>query len=290
MTSDVSLSPPDHPIRPKLTPPDGATDCHAHVFGPFDRFPLAATRPYTPAELPGERYLRMLDDIGFARGVLVQPVAHGTDCRALLHALDLDRSRLRGIALITPEISDAELTAMHASGVRGARFSLPPPGMAAGSIHFDALVRLAPRLIRLGWHAQLWAPCAALVEALPGLTHLGLPLVVDHMGMVDVDRGTAERSFQILLRLLSEGRIWIKLTAYRLSRSYPDYPNVAAFHHALLAANPQQLLWGSDWPHVHMTADMPDTGHLLDLFDTWTANPALRQRILVDNPGALYGF
>lgn len=162
MSSDACLPPLERVSRPKLAPPQGATDCHAHVFGPFDRFALAHNRPYTPAELPAQRYLGMLDEIGFSRGVLVQPAAHGTDCRGLLNALDLDPTRLRGIALIQPDVTDHELALMHARGVRGARFGRPPPGMTTGSIGFEMLVQLAPRLARLGWHAQIWAPCDEL--------------------------------------------------------------------------------------------------------------------------------
>jgi 2-pyrone-4,6-dicarboxylate lactonase len=290
MSSDACLPPLERVSRPKLTLPQGATDCHAHVFGPFDRFPLARERPYTPHELPGRRYLGMLDDIGFSRGVLVQPAAHGTDCRALLNALDLGPARLRGVALIRPDITDDELAIMHSHGVRGARFSRPPAGMTTGSIGFDALVQLAPRLAHLGWHAQIWAPCDELVPAISELLGLGVPLVIDHMGMFDASRGVTDTSLQSLLHLLGDGRIWLKLIAYRLSKRYPDYEEVAPFHKAFLEANPERLLWGTDWPHVHMSADMPDTGHLVDLFDEWTVDAALRHRILVENPAALYGL
>lgn len=288
--SDGFLVPPEHPRRPRHAPPPGATDCHAHVFGPFDRFPLAAERHYTPPELQGEHYLGILDRLGFSRGVLVQPSAHGTDCRALLHSLDLDSVRLRGIAVIAPDITEEELAAMHRRGVRGARFSRPPGDLTKGSMSFDALERLAPRLAGFGWHAQIWTFCDYLVSEAPRLTSLGLPLVVDHMGMFDASRGVSDPGFQALLRLLGEGRIWLKLTAYRLSKRFPDYEDLAPFHRALLAANSERLIWGSDWPHIHTTADMPDAGHLVDLFDRWTADEALRQRILVDNPATLYGF
>lgn len=293
MTDDF-LSPPERPISPRHALPAGATDCHAHVFGPYDRFPLIAERLYSPPELTGERYLRMLDAVGFARGVLVQPTAHGTDCRGMLNALGVGAGRLRGIAVVPPDITDEQLAEMHSRGVRGLRF-IRPPGTLVGAakqswVDLGALESMAPRLARLGWHAQIFASCEQIVSLAPQLISFGVPLVVDHMGMADVSRGVAAAEFQSLLRLLERGEIWIKLMAYRLSRQYPNYQDLAPFHQALLAANPERLVWGSDWPHVHMKAEMPEVGDLIDVFCAWTEDPALRRRILVDNPAALYDF
>ena len=128
------------------------------------------------------------------------------------------------------------------------------------------------------------------VAMAPYLLSFGLRIVVDHMGLPDPRRGVNDSNFQALLRLLADGKIWIKLTPYRTSQRYPDYEDMAPFHRAFLDANPERLVWGSDWPHVHMKANMPDAGHLVDLCDRWTGAAALRQRIFVDNPAELYGF
>lgn len=287
--SDRFLQPPEHPRRPEKTPPLGATDCHAHVFGPFERFPLRPDRHYTPAELTVERYLRMLDDIGFSRGVLVQGSAHGADNGALLHALSVAPERLRGVASITPKVEDRDLERMHDAGVRGARFIQIPGGSAKGAIGFEALKPLAPRLARLGWHAQLQAPVAELAALLPGLLGMGLTLVIDHLGLPVAGRGVNDPSFQQLLGWLRSGALWLKLTMYRSSDRYPDYSDMTPFLQACLEANPARLLWGSDWPHVQMTANLPDAGHLLDLFDQ-AATTDMRRQILVANPQALYQF
>jgi 2-pyrone-4,6-dicarboxylate lactonase len=287
---DGFLLPPEHPRKPKRPPPAGATDCHAHVFGPFERFPLSQERHYTPAEFPGERYLAMLDDIGFTRGVLVQGGAHGLDCGALLYSLSLAPERLRGIALVNPEVTYAQLSLMRKIGVRGARFSRLPDGLTHGAVPIDALKALSPRLLEWGWHAQLQAAGDYLVAILPNLLKLGIPLVLDHMAMINVKRGVDDPTFQSLLRWLGEGKIWVKLSAYRVSHEYPNYNDAAPFHARLMAANPERLLWGSDWPHVHLRADMPDAGHLIDVFDEWTGDEKLRHRILVENPATLYGF
>lgn len=289
MSTDF-LPPPERSSRPKYGLPPGATDCHAHIFGPFDRFPLVDVRSYTPPELPVERYLRMLDEIGFFHGVLVQPTSHGTDCRALVNALEESGGRLRGVAVITADIGDRELHQMNDAGIRAARFIRPPSSEYKNWVGFDALEQLAPRMIELGWHAKVWAKCADLVDSLPSLLKLGIPLVVDHMSYFDVSRGVDDVSFQAVLKWLAAGRIWLKLGSFRLSKRYPDYEDVVPFHKALLTANPERLLWGSDWPHVHMTADMPDVGHLVNLLAEWSGDARLLQKILVENPATMYGF
>jgi predicted TIM-barrel fold metal-dependent hydrolase len=287
---DGFLAPPDRQRPPKHRLPAGATDCHAHVFGPFDRYKLAAERHYSPAELPGERYLRMLDEVGLARGVLVQGGAHGTDCGAMLAALDLAPERLRGVVAVTPDVCDEMLADMNRRGVRGARFSLPPGGLGKGAVGFEALAPLAPRLAALGWHAQVQAPAATLMEALPDLLGHGLPIVIDHMALIDPDAGVGGSCMEALLEALESGRVWVKLTPYRLSTQAPGYEDVAPIHKAMVAACPERMLWGSDWPHVHMKADMPIVGALLNVFDVWVDDADLQQRILVDNPARLYGF
>jgi predicted TIM-barrel fold metal-dependent hydrolase len=266
-------------------------DCHAHVFGPFREFPLAHDRPYTPAELPGERHRAMLDQVGMTRGVLVQAVAHGTDCGALLNALARDPERLRGVALLTPDVTDAQLQKMHQRGVRAARFfSRPVPG-PGDAVSLKILESLAPRLAQLGWHAEISARCDEIETIVARLQPLGLHVVIDHMGHFEVGDGVAHHNFQTLLRLIATSQnLWLKLIPYRLSRDYPDYEDIEPFHRALLAANPERLVWGSDWPHVHMTRNMPDDGHLLDLFEHWTPDERLRRQILVHNPERLYGF
>jgi predicted TIM-barrel fold metal-dependent hydrolase len=130
-----------------------------------------------------------------------------------------------------------------------------------------------------------------LPDIIPTLRALGLPVVIDHMGRTDAGAGTVTPGFQSLLRLVGEGGCWVKLSgAHRLSRKAPDYPDARSFHEALVRANPERLVWGGDWPHPRMEGEMPDVGHLLDLFQAWTPDEATRARILVTNPARLYGF
>lgn len=282
------LDPPVPVSRPKKTPPPGATDCHAHVLGPFDRFPVSVDHSYSTAEQTAERYLAMLNELGFERGVIVTPTAYGTDNAITTDALRKGKGALRGVAVIAPSITDPELADLHAAGYRGARFAEFPS--FTGNRDFNDLKILAPRMAELGWHAQMWAPAGMLVDALEALKDVKLPLVIDHMGFFAFGGSVHHDGYEYLKRRLAAGDLWIKLVAYRLSGRYPTYDDIAPYHRELVALNPDQLVWGSDWPHVRMTEGMPDVGHLVDVFDDWVEDDALRRRILVDNPKRLYGF
>lgn len=276
--------------KPRRAPPPGAWDCHTHVFGPYGRFPLAAERSYTPPEAPLEAYLAMLDRVGLAHGVLVQPTAYGFDHAALLHALDRAGGRLRGTAVATAAITDKELEAMHRSGVRALRFIEAGEGVPnfAGAVGFAALPAIAPRIRALGWHLQVWAPCETIAAAGASLLSHGMPLVIDHMARVDVAQGIGQAPFRDVLAWVAEGRAWMKMTPQRNAKRFPGYEDVRPFHDALARANPDRLLWGSDWPYLRMGDATPDAGHLLDLLDDWCGDDTLRRKILSDNPGRLY--
>jgi predicted TIM-barrel fold metal-dependent hydrolase len=286
--------PPRAVSRPRLPLPPGACDTHAHVFGPGDRFPYARDRSYTPPDAPLEKYLGMLDAIGFARGVLVQGSAHGRDNSAMLDALGRRPDRLRGVAVADAGISAAVLREWNALGVRGLRFN---HFFRDGQLHYrggvplSAAETLAPVMKELGWHLQLWIDVKDLPPTIPVLKSLRLPVVIDHMGRTDARAGTGTEGFQSLLRAVGEGWCWAKLSgAHRISQTAPDYPDARPFHEALVKANPQALVWGGDWPHPRVEGEMPDAGHLLELFQMWTPDPATQARILVTNPAKLYGF
>ena len=279
---------------PRCAPPRQACDTHAHVFGPAARFPYAADRSYTPPDAPLAKYLGMLDTVGFARGVLVQGSAHGGDNAAMLDALAREPKRLRGVAVAGARTQPAELRRWHEFGVRGLRFNHFFRGGALhyrGGIPLDAAKVLAPVMAELGWHLQLWIDVKDLPDTIPILKALGLPVVIDHMGRTDASAGTQTTGFQSLLRLVADGGCWVKLSgAHRLSTRAPDYPDARPFHEALVRANPERLIWGSDWPHPRMEGAMPEAGELFDLFCTWTPDEAIRRQILVTNPAHLYGF
>jgi 2-pyrone-4,6-dicarboxylate lactonase len=286
--------PPREPTRPKTPPPAGACDTHAHVFGPAAQFPYADDRSYTPPDAPIEKYLAMLDTVGFARGVLVQGSAHGRDNAAMLDALARHPDRLRGVAVADADTAPAQLRRWNAAGVRGLRFN---HFFRDGALHYrggvplEAAKALAPVMADLGWHLQLWIDVKDLPDTIPVLKAIGRPVVIDHMGRTDARAGTATPGFQSLLRLVGDGGCWVKVSgAHRLSQSAPDYPDARPFHEALVRANPERLVWGSDWPHPRIEGEMPDAGRLFELFGQWTPDEMTRRRILVDNPARLYDF
>jgi predicted TIM-barrel fold metal-dependent hydrolase len=294
MPAAPACLPPREVTRPKVPPPANACDTHAHVFGLADRFPYARDRSYTPPDAPLEKYLGMLDRIGFARGVLVQGSAHGHDNSAMLDALMRQPRRLRGVAVADADTPPAILRECDAVGVRGLRFN---HFFRGGQLHYSggaplsAADTLAPIMAELGWHLQLWIDVKDLPDTIPVLKSFGLPVVIDHMGRTDARAGTGTLGFQSLLRAVGEGWCWAKLSgAHRLSQLAPDYPDARPFHEALAKANPERLVWGGDWPHPRVEGEMPDAGHLFELFQIWTPDQAARQRILVTNPAELYRF
>jgi len=281
---------------PRFVAPPGACDCHAHVFGPYASFPLAEDRSYTPPENDAERFIAHLDRLGLTRGVLVTASAQGDDNGNVLAALRAYPDRLRAVAVVRAEISDAELDALTAAGVRGARFNLyKHEGKAVyrngvGLADFEAL---APRLKERGWHAQIWVHAPDLPELSSALLKPGIDLVVDHMGRMNAARGVEDAGFRYLCELLRAGRAWTKISgADRNTVGGPPYADITPFAQALLRANPQRVVWGTDWPHINYyeTAKVPDDGVLLNLLGEWLPDEALRRQVLVDNPARLYGF
>lgn len=266
----------------------GGWDCHAHLFGPYERFPLAPDRSYTPPEALEHQYVALLRRLGLAHGVLVHPSAYGDDHSLLLSALAAQPS-LRGVVVVRPG-STLALRGLRERGVRAARFSHRSAAGAnfSGSASFEDLRALAPGLADAGLHAELWTDCRALQDIAAELQSLPVPVVVDHMGGFDARAGVDEPGFHTLLDLLGSGKVWVKLCAYRNLLNEPDWAIGRAFQQEMLRANPEQLVWGSDWPHLRVVP-APDPVQLLDMFMDWAGSDATVQQILQQNPQRLYG-
>lgn len=272
--------------------PKGACDAHSHVFGPFDRhLPLQSSVYALPEGYP-EVHARMRATLGVSYGILTQPAPYAHDPSAMLDAIVASAGALRGVAVADASIDDATLDHWATHGIVGLRFTemrAPGGGRYPGSVGFDQIAELAPRLSERGMHAQLWASAATFAKDLPRLATLGLPLVLDHMASPDAAAGVAGTDFQDILRVVGDNDIWVKLAICRVSAAAPDYADARPFHDAFVAAAPERCLWGSDWPYVRLHP-APDAGKMMDLFFDWTADPGLQHRILVDNPATLYSL
>ena len=279
------------PRRPKAPVPSGACDCHAHVFGPGDHYPFIPHGLYTPADaLPGD-YRHMLDALGMERGVLVQPSIYGTNNQAMLDAMAEDPARLRGIAVLPYDTGEADIERLHALGVRGVRCNIVDLKFDKGVLPLDQLKGLAARIKPFGWHVEFLMHVNEFPDLDRQLANFPVDVVFGHLGYVPTREGTSTAGFKGLLRLLRDGKAWVKLTApYRLTLSEMPYADVDASAQILVVEAADRLLWGSDWPHTFIKTAMPNDGDLLDVFARWVPDVKQRERILVENPARLYDF
>lgn len=266
--------------------PAQACDTHAHVIAAdFQRFPLVEDRSYTPVPAPENEYLSLLDRLGMARGVLVQPSIYGTDNRYLLQVLQRHPSRLRGVAVVDSTFSEQQLWAMHELGVRGVRINLA----FRGGVSLDELEGLAAKVMKLGWHIQLLLDGRQLPHLLPRFTKLSCRFVLDHFAYIPAAEGKRSAAFHALLYWMANFDVWVKLSApYRLS-PLPQDERITEMAQGLLAVAPERLLWGSDWPHVAVER-LPDALVLRDRLGSWVPDAGLRHDIFVFNPARLYEF
>ncbi|MGJ7538252.1 MULTISPECIES: amidohydrolase family protein [unclassified Variovorax] len=270
---------PHPPRRYRL--PEGAVDTHAHVIGSA----YIDERSYTPRPAPESAYLRMLEATGLARGVLVQVSVHGTDNSLMLRTLQAHRERLRGIAVIRPDLPDAELHRLQEAGVAGLRLNTT----TGGGVGIADLGRYEALCAELGWHLQFLVEPGQLMSLAAKMARLRVPAVFDHMGYVNAGPGMEEGA-RALLQMVRDGA-WVKLSGgFRLSRAGPPYADTVPLAQALAEAAPERCVWGSDWPHVSFRGTMPNTGDLLDLLADWVPDPRAREAVLVHNPQRLYGF
>jgi predicted TIM-barrel fold metal-dependent hydrolase len=288
------------PARPL---PAGAADCHMHVFGPLERFPLAAQRSYNVSDAPLAAHERMKRQVGLERTVFVQASGYGTDNRAMLAALAELGSRGRGVAVVEPDAPKAELERLHAAGVRGMRVNLQTlPGRYSSDR--AGVISLFARLVApLGWHLQIFCDPATLVALEPTLMRSPVETVIDHMGLPDARAGLDQPGFQAVLRLLRSARAWVKVAgADRITRHTGRLRDAVPFIRALAQAAPERVVWGSDWPNIGFHAGAPvldgevlpfrelDAGELLDVLGEAVPDASARATILSGNPEKLYDF
>ena len=275
---------------PKLKAPANACDCHHHIYDTA-RFALPEPKPAKPAPTQSTvaAYRLLQQCIGTTRNVIVQPRHYGTDNAVTLDALKQFGANARGVAVVHPTISDAELRRFDEAGIRGIRFSLGDPKTRV--VQPDMIEPLAKRIAPLGWHIQFNIEAKQIIELADLLRRLPVQLVFDHLGHPTLPAGPACESHAILRSLIDQRRAWIKISGayYNTEVGPPTYADATAVAQAFVKAAPERAVWGSDWPHPS-AVNKPDDSLLFDLLSVWAPDEAVRNRILVQNPEALYGF
>jgi 2-pyrone-4,6-dicarboxylate lactonase len=288
---------PDDGLEPAYAAPRNACDTHFHIFGPAGKYPHVTTDlRYRPPYAPLAEYLTMARGLGFERFVFVQPSAYGLDNACMLDAMDeLDPAIRRGIVhLDEANARDADLARWHDIGVRGVRINISPirkPEAGLADALRPRIVRTAKVCRELGWHVDLLLPGWLVAELMPTLHELPVAFTVAHMGLFPASDGPSQPGFRDFLALVDDGsgRCWVKLTGiYRFSQAR-GYADVKPFAQALIATAPEQMIWGSDFPHLSFH-DKVGTIALYNKLMDWAPGAAIRQRILADNPARLFEF
>jgi predicted TIM-barrel fold metal-dependent hydrolase len=281
-----------------MFPPRNSCDCHVHVIGPKGRFPLPANRRYTPSDATAAELAAMLKRLGMTRVVIIQPSFYGTDNACTLDGI-AQVGQARGVAVLPAQVPAAELDALHRQGIRGLRLNIATAGGAPVEEIKTKLAAAAKLCERHGWHVQLFVGADVIEPLAPMLRALPLDSVIDHFGLIAP--GTTNGALRALQGLLESGKTWVKISgAYRISDD-PNDARIDPLARALCKANPERIVWGSDWPHTPphtiqkpLDQESPfqniDTRGLLDLLPRWLEDDALIARVLVSNPAKLYDF
>lgn len=276
-------------MSPTSALPAGACNAHCHVFGPPERFPYAEGAFVPAAQAPKEALLALNDRLGLQRCVVVQSACHGFDNRATADAVAARPHDYRGIALLPPDVADAELQRLDAAGFRGVRFNYM--AHLGGGTPIEQVLALAARLAPLGWHLQIHGDPALLTDLGPALRRSPVPVVIDHIGRIDAGAGLHQPAFRALQSLLDDERFWVKVSGCdRITRTGPPYADALPYARALVAAHGDRVLWGNDWPHPNHAGPLPVEEELVFLIEQMAPSAAQRQALLVDNPQRLYRF
>ncbi|MBR0666155.1 amidohydrolase family protein [Roseomonas hellenica] len=286
--SDRTCKAPDPDTRtPSHRLPPGACDAHCHVFGPASVFPYAPDRAYTPPDAPYEALVKLHGILGVERAVIVHASCHGSDMRVTLDGIARSGGRMRGVAVVDPGVTDTELAALDAGGIRGVRFNFVKH--LGGMPDMMCFERVLAQVEPLGWHVVLHLDAEDVVELAPRIARIRIPFVIDHMGRVQAKKGLEQAPFRQLLELMRNPLAWVKICgAERVSSEGAPFRDAVPFARALVAAAPDRVLWGTDWPHPNIAGDMPNDGDLVDLLAEAVPEEALRRQVLVDNPTRLY--
>jgi predicted TIM-barrel fold metal-dependent hydrolase len=280
--------------------PPGACDCHTHIHGDAAKFPLFAGRIYTPGPALPEEMAALHGALGIQRVVIVTPSIYGNDNAATLYGMQARGADARGVAVIDDNISERELDAMARAGIRGIRLNLHTGGTSDPAVARRRFIAAAARMKGRGWHIQIYTNLSMISALQDEIAASPVPVVLDHFGGADAALGVEQAGFADLLALVRGGNAYVKICgAYRSSTRAPDYADCAPLARALIAANAERIVWGTDWPHPDSAAaslqeikpfQRIDDGALLNQLAVWAPGAVVRKKILVDNPARLYGF
>jgi predicted TIM-barrel fold metal-dependent hydrolase len=282
--------------------PAGACDCHTHIHGDPEKFPFFAGRVYTPEPASPEEMSALHQALHIERVVIVTPSVYGSDNSATLFGIGARGASARGVAVIDDTTPEAELDAMGQAGIRGIRLNLATTGVNDPNVGRARFLAAVERVKARGWHVQLFTSLAMISVIEDLVAASPVPVVFDHFGGALADLGLDQPGFADLLALVKSGKAYVKISgAYRASKLAPDYPDAAPLARALIAANSERIVWGTDWPHPDHTppgkkpTDVTpllqiDDGRLLNQLPVWAPDAATRKKILADNPARLYGF
>ncbi|MCC8966780.1 amidohydrolase family protein [Bradyrhizobium sp. Pear76] len=303
MTSSNAFSKAAQPSTPvNFDVPAGACDCHTHIHGDPAKFPFFAGRVYTPEPASPEEMSALHKALHVERVVIVTPSVYGPDNSSTLFGMTARGATARGVAVIDDKTSESDLDAMQKAGFRGIRLNLATGGVNDPNVGRQRFSAAIERMKARGWHVQLFTSLA-IISAIKDLVATApVPVVFDHFGGAEAALGTGQPGFDDLLALVKSGKAYVKISgAYRASRLAPDYADATPLAQALIAANAERIVWGTDWPQPDsvtpqgkkVTDVTPlyqiDDGRLLNQLPVW-APDAIRKTILVDNPARLYGF
>lgn len=275
------------PSKPRFAVPAGAINAHCHVFGPAAEFPFSLKAKYLPQDAGADALFDLRDRLGFTRNVIVQASCHDTDNSATLHAIAAANGRARGVAVVDPEIDDAELQHLHDGGIRAIRFNFLT--RLVDDAPKDKFLEVAKRL-PTSWHVVIYFEADILEELRPFMDAIPAPIVIDHMGRPDVRQGPDGPDMRAFRRLLdSRDDIWFKASCPdRLDPEGDPWDDFAKAVAPLVSDYPDRALWGTDWPHPNMQDAIPDDGHLVDMIPRIAREASLIRAMLVDNPMRLY--
>ena len=297
-----TLLPAQPRVKPGFAVPPGACDTHVHIVGAADRYPFVAKRAYTPPEASVDQLRALHRSLGIDRVVVVQPSFYGTDNACTMDAVKSMGRTARAIVVIDDKTPESELESMRRNGASGVRLNLATAGVTdpAASARFlrSAVERIRPH----GWHVQLNTEPKIIAALKKDFDTLPVMMVFDHFGGADAARGVKDPGFDALLDLVKTGRAYVKISATNLFfTDPPHYAGYAEMAKALIAANPERILWGTNWPHPAARPPGHDFSQLLpwrdiddavvmNLLPLWEPDAAVRKKILVDNPARLFGF